>query len=398
MHSLPRRPRRARAAAFCATLATLGLSVVCLAPAHAAGPEGGHFTVYVGTYTGPKSEGIYAFDFNAASGTVAELGCVANVTHPAFLALHPRKPLLYAVNEVNEASGRKTGAVTAFAVDRETGRLTAINQQSSGGAGPCHLTVDATGRCVLVANYGGGSVAVLPIRPDGALAEPSAVVQHTGSSVNPSRQREPHAHSINLSPDNRFAFVADLGIDQVRVYRFDPSRGTLESHDPPAATLAPGAGPRHFAFHPSGRWAYVINELQSTVTTFAYNAYGGRLATVQSVPTLPADFTGASTTAEIVVHPSGRFAYGSNRGHDSLAVFAISPVDGTLRVIEHVPTQGRTPRNFAVDPSGRTLWVANQGSDNLVVFRVDPDTGRLTATGQRLEVGSPVCVRFSPRP
>jgi 6-phosphogluconolactonase len=387
-----------RQAVFLTTLSVLCLAAGRGSSAQAAGPDAERFTVYVGTYTGPKSQGIYAFHFDAAAGTVAELGCVATVTHPAFLALHPRKPLLYAVNEVNESSGRKTGAVTAFAVDRETGRLTPLNQQSSGGAGPCHLVVDATGRCVLVANYGGGSVAVLPIQPDGSLAEASAVVQHTGSSVNPSRQREPHAHSVNLSPDNRFAFVADLGIDQVRVYQFDPTRGALEAHDPPAATLAPGAGPRHFAFHPTGRWAYVISELQSTVTTFAYDGTRGRLTTAQTVSTLPADFTGASTTAEIVVHPSGRFAYGSNRGHDSLAVFAVSPDDGTLRPVEHVPTQGRTPRNFAVDPTGRTLWVANQGTDNLVLFRVDPDTGRLTPTGQRFDVGSPVCLRFHPRP
>jgi 6-phosphogluconolactonase len=254
--------------------------------------------------------------------------------------------------------------------------------------------VDKTGRNVLVANYGSGSVACLPVKEDGRLAEASAFIQHTGSSVNPQRQQGPHAHSVNMSPDNRFAMVADLGLDEVLVYRFDPVKGSLAANDPPFAKVKPGSGPRHFAFHPGGKFAYVINELASTVTALAYDARRGILSEVQTVSTLPPGFTGTSTTAEVQVHPSGKFLYGSNRGHDSIAVFGIDARKGTLTPIEHVPTQGKTPRNFGIDPTGSYLLAANQSSDNVVVFRIDPQTGRLTPTGQVLEVGIPVCVKF----
>jgi 6-phosphogluconolactonase len=256
------------------------------------------------------------------------------------------------------------------------------------------VSVDHAGRNVLVANYGGGSVSVLPIGDDGRLGEATAFIQHEGSSVDPRRQTAPHAHSINVDPDNRFAFVADLGLDRVMIYRFDSQQGTLAANDPPWASVAPGAGPRHFAFQPGGRFAYVINELQSTVTAFAYDAARGALQEIQTLPTLPDDFSGSNTTAEIQVHPSGRFLYGSNRGHDSIAVYAIDADSGRLRFVEHESTQGDLPRNFGIDPSGRFLLAANQGSDSVVVFRIDGATGALTPTGQSIEVASPVCVRM----
>jgi 6-phosphogluconolactonase len=245
-----------------------------------------------------------------------------------------------------------------------------------------------------VANYGGGSVACLPIGEDGRLGDATAFIQHKGSSVNPQRQREPHAHSINLDAANRFAFVADLGLDKVLVYRFDPSAGTLEPNDPPAAVIASGSGPRHFAFHPSGRFAYVINELNSTVTAFAYDAERGTLQTLQTVTTLPEGFDGKSFPAEVQVHPSGKFLYGSNRGHDSIACFAIDAATGRLTPIGHEPTQGKNPRNFGIDPTGAYLLAANQDGDNVVAFRIDPATGKLSPTGQSIRVPMPVCVKF----
>jgi 6-phosphogluconolactonase len=247
---------------------------------------------------------------------------------------------------------------------------------------------------VLVANYGGGSLAVFPILKDGRLGEASAFVQHSGASVNPQRQEGPHAHSIYVSPDNRFAISADLGLDEVFVYRFDAGKGTLTPNIPPFALVSSGAGPRHFAFHPSGKFGYVIDEMQSTITVFSYDPASGALDVLQTVSTLPQDFKGESTTAEVEVHPSGKFLYGSNRGHDSIAVFEINTRKGTLTPMGYVPTLGKTPRSFAIDPTGSYLFAANQDSDNVVQFRIDPNSGRLTPTAQVLEVSSPVCVTF----
>jgi 6-phosphogluconolactonase len=314
--------------------------------------------------------------------------------NPSFVALHPNGRYLYAVSEVSAFNGQRTGAVNAFSVDPASGRLTLLNKVSSHGDGPCHLVVDKTGKNVLVANYGGGSVSVLPITEDGRLAEASSSIQHRGSSVNPARQKQPHAHSINLSPDNRFALVADLGLDQILTYRLDPIKGMLAPGDPPFARVNPGAGPRHFVFHPGGAFAYAINELQSTITAFAYDPARGTLKELQSITTLPQGFNGESWTAEIEMHPSGRFLYGSNRGHDSIAVFSVDPATGMLTPVEQIPSGGKTPRGFGLDPGGSFLLAANQNSDNLVVFRVDLKTGRLSPTGQKLEVPSPVCVDF----
>jgi 6-phosphogluconolactonase len=284
--------------------------------------------------------------------------------------------------------------VTAFAVGSD-GKLTLLNQQPSRGSAPCHLVVDRVGKSLLLANYGGGSVAAFSIGPDGRLGQSTGFVQHSGSSVNPQRQKEPHAHSINLDAANRFAVAADLGLDQVLVYRFDGAKGTLSPNEPPSTSVKAGSGPRHFAFHPNGRNAYVINELASTVTAFQYDAAQGVLKETQTLSTLPKDFTGTSHTAEVQVHPSGKFLYGSNRGHDSIAVFTIE-ANGTLRYVENTPTGGSTPRNFGISPDGKFLLAANQKSDNVVVFRIDPKSGRLTSTGNTLEVPSPVCVRFLP--
>ncbi len=352
--------------------------------------------VYFGTYTGAKSKGIYLAMFDPATGSLSIPVLAAETTSPSFLALHPTGRFLYAVNEISNFQGNPGGAVTAFAIEPNTGLLRQLNQASTGGGGPCHLIVDPTGRNVLAANYGGGSVIVIALEPDGRLGAPGSFIQHRGSSVNPQRQREPHAHGIYLDATRRFAFVPDLGLDRVMIYRFDPAAHSLTPTDPPAdGAVKPGAGPRHLAFHPDGRFAYVIDELDSTITVFGYNAASGRLTELQVVPTLPADFKGRSTTAEIAVHPNGKFVYGSNRGHDSIAVFALDPATGKLDCVQHEPTQGRTPRSFALDPTGAFLLAANQDSDNVVVFRVDPRTGKLTPTGATVEVGAPVCVTFA---
>jgi 6-phosphogluconolactonase len=352
------------------------------------------YLVYVGTYTEKASKGIYAYRFDPAADRLTSLGLAAETVNPSFLAVEPTRRFLYAVNEISQYEGRSSGGVSAFAIAPGTGKLTLLNEVPSGGAGPCHLAVDRTGRYVLVANYGGGSLAVFPILKDGRLGEASAFVQHHGASVNPQRQEGPHAHSIYLSSDNRFAVSADLGLDEVLIYRFDARKGTLTPNNPAFAMVSSGAGPRHFAFHPSGKFGYVIDEMQSTVTVFSYDQASGALDVIQSVSTLPQGFKGESSAAEVEVHPSGKFLYGSNRGHDSVAVFAINTRKGTLTPLGHAPTLGKTPRNFAIDPTGSYLFVANQDSDNIVQFRIDPNTGLLTPTGQVLEVSSPVCVTF----
>ena len=357
---------------------------------------GGDYFVYVGTYTGRGSEGIYLYRLDTAAGKLTALGLAAKAPDPSFLAIHPDERHLYAVSEISSFEGKKSGAANAYELDPHTGSLTLLNKVSTVGAGPCYVTVDKSGRDVLVANYGSGSVAVLPVKQDGSLGEASAFIQHTGSSVNPRRQKEPHAHSINVSPDNRFAVAADLGLDELLVYRFDPAKGSLTANDPPFTRVNPGAGPRHFSFHPDGKFAYVINEIQSTITAFTWDAAGGILKEIQTISTLPAGFSGQNDTADVHVHPTGKFVYGSNRGHDSIAVFGVDPARGTLTPVEYVPTQGKVPRNFGIDPTGSILIAANQNSDNLVVFRIDAETGKLSAAGQSLQLSRPVCVQFIP--
>jgi 6-phosphogluconolactonase len=358
-----------------------------------AGSLWGQYLVYVGTYTGPESKGIYAYRFDAQTGDIKPLGLAGVAQNPSFLAIHPNHKFLYAVGE-SGGGGAWGGAVSAFALDRATGKLTLLNSASSGGKGPCHLVVDKTGKNLVVANYGSGATAVLPIQADGRLSEPSSTIQHSGSSVDPARQQGPHAHSVNLAPDNRFAFVADLGLDKVLVYKFDAAKGTITPNAPPFAAVAPGSGPRHFAFHPSGKFAYVISEMGNTVTAFSYHAAGGVLTPMQTISTLPQGFSGTSYCAEVVVHPSGKFLYGSNRGHNSITAFAIDPAKGTLTTIEQTPTGGKWPRNFNIDPTGAYLFAANEQSNDIFLFRIDPATGKLKPTGKKIEVSKPVCIKF----
>jgi 6-phosphogluconolactonase len=350
--------------------------------------------VFIGTYTGGDSKGIYAYELSMKDGSLRELGLAAEIPSPSFLAIHPNRKFLYAVNEVPDFEGKKSGSATAFAIERD-GKLKQLNAQSSGGPGPCHVVVDHAGKNLLLANYGGGSVAVLPIQDDGHLSPASSFIQHTGSSVNVRRQKEPHAHSINVDKQNRFAIAADLGLDKLLVYRYDAATGRLEANDPAFASVKAGSGPRHFAFHPGGRSAYVINEILSTVTAFAYDADKGKLSEIQTISTLPEGWTGENqSTAEIQVHPTGEFVYGSNRGHDSIVVFKVADASGKLTYVENESTQGKTPRNFGIDPTGAYLIAANQQSDSLVVFRIDQNTGALTPTGTKVSAPKPVCVKF----
>lgn len=353
------------------------------------------YLAFSGTYTrAGKSKGIYSFRFDTATGKLTPIGLAAETENPSFLVIHQNGRFLYAVNEIGKYQGQDTGSVTAFSIDRAAGKLTELNKVATKGTIPCHLKVDKSGKFLVLVNYGSGSTASFPIQADGRLGEAVSFHQHTGSSVNASRQKGPHAHSINFSPDYRFAIVADLGIDKVLTYKFDAKTGALAPNDPPSATVKAGAGPRHFTFSPSGKFGYAINELQSTVTAFTYNANRGVLSEIQTISTIPAGFTGVTHTAEVVAHPSGKFLYGSNRGHDSIAVFTVDPAKGTLTFVDAVPTQGKTPRNFVIDPGGQFLLAENQDSDSIVIFRIDQQTGRLTPTGDKIDTPMPVCLRF----
>jgi 6-phosphogluconolactonase len=369
-----------------------GIALVCAAEEKDKPP--GKVRLYIGTYTWKASKGIYLSRLDPATGALEAPVLAGAATNPSFLAIHASGRFLYAVGEVDRFGGQKGGVLSAFAIDRQSGKLTLLNQHSSRGPGPCHVAVDRTGRWALVANYSGGSVACLPIQPDGRLGEATDFVQHKGSSVNPQRQQGPHAHAAYFDAANRFVFVPDLGLDKVMIYRFDAAHGKLVPNDPAWVAMAPGAGPRHLAFHPNGRYAYVINEINSTVTALAYDAARGTLKPLESVSTLPEGFEGKSTTAEVAIHPSGKFLYGSNRGHDSIAAFAIDAETGKLRPIGHEPTQGKSPRNFAMDPTGTYLLAANQDTGNVVVFRIDAQSGKLQATGHSIQVAAPVCVEF----
>jgi len=351
----------------------------------------GPLPVYFGTYTSRgenSSKGIYRSVLGIETGKLSNPVLAAEARNPS--EIHPNGKFLYAVSEIGGA-----GSVSAYAIDRDATKfLKFLNQQPSGGAGPCHVSIDHAGRNLLVANYGSGSASVIPIKTDGRLGEPTGFVQHAGSSVNPRRQKGPHAHSINVSPDNRFAFVADLGIDKIMIYRLDIEKGTIVANSPGFAKVKPGAGPRHFAFGPNGRYAYVINELDCTVTAFAYESASGALTGIQTVTTLPKEFRGSNSCAEVRVHPSGKFLYGSNRGHDSIVVYRIDLAKGTLTFVEHETADIKTPRNFNIDPTGKFCLVANQGEDSVVVFRIEKATGALEPTGHKISVARPVCVRF----
>ena len=359
--------------------------------------ENGAMRVYVGTYTGGESRGIYLLELDRSSGRFVSDPILAGETeNPSFLALHPSGRFLYAVNELRTFEGKPTGTVSAFSVDPATGRLAFLNRQASEGTDPCWVVVDAAGKHVLVANYTSGTVAVLPLSPDGRLQPASSVRHGSGSGPVRARQEGPHAHTVVLDAASRYALWTDLGADRVRVDRFDAAAGTLEPNDPDGLALAPGSGPRHLAWHPSGRAVYVLGELSATVSTLGFDAGRGSLELAQTLSARAAGATAQNTAAEIVVSPDGRFLYTSNRGDDDLAVFAIDGASLQLAPAGRVPSGGRGPRSFALDPSGRWLVTANQGSGSLVVFRRDPATGLPSAVGAPVAVPEPVCVLFAP--
>ena len=358
--------------------------------------------VYVGTYTDTppwsrgRAEGIYVYRLDPDSGALTLDQTVGGVVNPSFLAIEPRGRFLYAAEEATATGDEPGGAVSAFARDPASGALRFLNRQLSHGDDPCYVSVDRSGHFVYAANYTSGSVAILPVGDDGRLEPASDVRRHQGSSVDPRRQAGPHAHSIVPDPTGGYVLAADLGLDQVLVYRPQPASGSLLPHAPPATSFPPGSGPRHLAFGPDAARAYVINELGSTLTACAWDGERGVLTPRQTVSTLPVGFAGGNHCADVRVAPSGRFVYGSNRGHDSIAIFAVDAATGTLIPAGHEPTQGRTPRGFAIDPTGAFLIAANQESDTIVTFRIDAETGQLTPTGQVAASPSPVCVTFVP--
>jgi 6-phosphogluconolactonase len=367
-----------------------GLPLLALAVLGAAAARAAEVTVYVGTYTDGTSKGIYRFSLDLETGKATAPVLAGEAKNPSFLAFHPNGRFLYAVSEVDSFGGAKTGSVIAFAIDQKTGDLTRLNEVASEGGAPCHLVVDKGGKNVLVANYGGGTVAVLPIGPDGQLAKASAVRTHEGKGPNAQRQDKPHAHGIYLDAAERFALSPDLGTDRVFVSSFDAAKGALVAHG--EGVLDPGSGPRHLAFHPSGRYVYVINELSSTVSAFGYDAAKGALTPLQTVSALPDGFKGTSYTAEVEASPDGRFLYGSNRGHDSLAIFTVDAASGRLTPAGHVPIGGPWPRHFKIDASGRVLIAAHQRGGTVGFFRLDPKTGQPSPLGATVAVDKPACV------
>jgi 6-phosphogluconolactonase len=381
----------------------LGISLLVAAaaffsPAGWAQAGGASFLVYVGTYTTKQeSKGIYAYRFDATTGQLTSIGLAAETTDPSFLAVHPTGKYLYAVNEIGDFNGMKSGAVSSFAIDRKSGTLKLLNQVSTHGAGPCHVSLDKAGRFALVANYDGGSVATFAIQDDGSLSLVKGFVQHSGSSVDKERQEGPHAHWIGMAPDNRFALAADLGLDDVLVYKFEDVWGKLTPNTPPYTEVKPaGSGPRHLAFHPNGKFVYLLTEMGSAVQTFAYSAQKGTLTALQTVPSVPNDYRGVREAAEIVAHPSGKFVYASNRGSaNSIAAYKVDANKGTLTAAGTFSTKGKIPRNFAIDPTGKFLLAANQDSGTIVIFKIDEATGALTATDSETEVPSPVCITFA---
>jgi 6-phosphogluconolactonase len=347
--------------------------------------------VYIGTYTNKdRSKGIYAYRFNDQDGKLTPIGLVAETPSPSFLAIHPSGKFLYAVNEIDSFKGEKAGSLSAFSISKPDGKLTLLNTVSTKGTGPCHVSIDPSGQTAMIANYGGGSIASYGIGSDGKLTEAVSFIQHSGSGANPGRQRGPHAHSINVDASRGHAIVADLGLDKLFFYKLDSAKHTLTAGS--SIDLPPGSGPRHFALHPNKKFGYVINEMLMNISAISIGNESGRI--MQTISTLPGPTEKGFSTAEVVVHPNGKFVYGSNRGHNTIASFSVDPASGQLKAIDHTSTQGKTPRNFAIDPSGKFLIAANQDSDNIVVFRLDANTGKLTSTGTSHEVVMPVCVRF----
>jgi 6-phosphogluconolactonase len=357
---------------------------------------GDEMLVYIGSYTGPRSKGIYVSRLDTASGKLGAPEVAAEMKNPSFLAIAPDGKHLYAIGEVDQFKGQKAGGVAAYTIDAGSGKLTLLNEQSTGGPGPAHVSVDHTGKVVMVANYGGGSVESLPVKEDGSLGEPASFFQHEGSSADPARQKEPHAHSIYATPDNKYAVSADLGLDKLMIYRLDAASGKMTANDPPFAKTPAGGGPRHVAFSPDAKFAYIVNEMGCSVTVMSYDGTRGALAEVQTINALPEGVTKTNklSGAEVAVHPSGKFVYASMRGLDVISIFAVDQASGKLTAAGHVASGGKTPRAFGIDPSGKFLLVANQDSGNVVVMKIDEQTGGLTATGSSIEVGSACSVEF----
>jgi 6-phosphogluconolactonase len=370
---------------------------ILLAPNVFSQTKSKNMLLYVGTYTEKGSEGIYVYKFNAESGKLSKLHIVKDVVQPSYLVVNKSRTYLYAVNELVEYEGKKSGSVSAFAIDQKTGNLTLLNKQPSLGDAPCHISITDNEKFVLVANYLGGNVSVYPIETGGKLSASVDLAQHTGFGPNKERQESAHAHSINLDNNNRFAVAADLGIDKVMIYQFDDKTGKLTPNlvQPFFQTKA-GAGPRHFAFHQNGKFAFVINELTSSITSFAFDENRGMLSEIQTISILPKDFSRANTCADIHISPNGKFLYGTNRGHDSLAVYQIDEKTGKLNFVEHTLTGGKTPRNFTISPNGRFLLAANQNSDSIIVFKIDEKTGKLKQTKNKATVSMPVCLQLIP--
>jgi 6-phosphogluconolactonase len=365
----------------------LQASAACAASSAFAAPQ--PLWLYIGSYTGQMTQGITVAKFDPATGAISGMALAGETQNPTFLELHPTGKWLYSICEIGNYQGQKAGALCAWSIDRATGKLTLLNQVSTKGAGPCHVSLDHRGRMAMIANYGGGSVASFKIEPDGRLSEAVSFLQHQGSGPVKGRQEGPHAHSINPAPDNNYAVACDLGTDEVRIYAMDPAQAELKAHK--VVRLAAGSGPRHFAWHPNGRFGYAVNELNSTVTAFMYGQ--GDLEEIHSVSTLAAGFKGANYPAEVRVHPSGRWLYASNRGEDSIAAFSVDAKTGKLAPAGNTPTQGVQPRNFYIEPAGKYLLAANQKTNNVIVFEVDARTGKLQTTGKGITVGQPVCLR-----
>jgi 6-phosphogluconolactonase len=352
--------------------------------------------MFAGTITNGRStsKGIYAFRWDPEKGTLTALGLAAETDNPTFLTLSPNRRYLYSVNEINKYDGAATGSVSAFSVDAQSGKLTLKNVVSSGGAGPCNITCDQTGRVVAVADYAGGCLTTLRVLPDGGVSEPAFNRQFTGHGVNPKRQEAPHVHCVTVSPDNRYLLVNDLGLDRISVYRLDLDSGMLTPNDPPFYEAIPGTGPRNLTFHPNHRWAYSINELGNSIDVLDWNSALGTLKRVQNISSLSPGFTGQSAAAHVRSDATGKFLYASNRGADTISVFAIDPAKGTLTHIQEISCGGKIPRHFVLDPSNRWLLAENQMSGNIVIFARDSRTGHLTQTDKRYEVDSPLCAVF----
>jgi 6-phosphogluconolactonase len=344
-----------------------------------------HFLL-VGTYTQKGSEGVYIYRFDAKQGTLEAVNVAKSLVNPSFLAVSPNQKFVYVVEET------ANGKINAFQLNEETGQLTLLNSQKVSGDYPCHVAVDKTGKWVLAGNYGSGNFSIFPVQADGSLGSASQTVQHEGKSINTNRQEAPHVHSINIGKNNQDVFVLDLGIDKIMAYQLDSKTGKIASAKPPFVEIKAGAGPRHFAFHPKKEYAYAILELTSEIATFSYKA--STLVPLQTISTLPTDYKAENSCADIHISPDGKFLYGSNRGHNSIALYSIHPKTGKLSLVQHQPVMGEMPRNFAIDPSGNFVLVANQKSDNLTIFKRDKKTGILTYTGKEIKVSMPVCLKF----